>query len=88
MKAVYPPLATVFNNYKLQGKYIFDIAYELATNKSIDNIEELKYKKILKYHIKRLLQIMLMSLFLMIIFMINVFLHYKFNLTYIVKNMN
>ncbi|WP_154826662.1 galactose ABC transporter substrate-binding protein [Clostridium butyricum] len=47
-------IATVFNNYKLQGKYIFDIAYELATNKSIDNIEELKYKKNIKVSYKKI----------------------------------
>ena len=47
-------MATVFNNYKLQGKYIFDIAYELATNKSIDNIEELKYKKNIKVSYKKI----------------------------------
>ena len=41
-------LGTVFNNYKQQGKYIFDIAYELATNGNVNAISELKNKKSIK----------------------------------------
>ena len=41
-------IGTVFNNYKLQGKYIFDIAYELAINKNTNSISDLKYKKYIK----------------------------------------
>lgn len=47
-------IGTVFNDYKLQGKYICDIAYELATNKNTTAIKELKNSKVIKVSYRKI----------------------------------